>query len=128
LKVSKWRKLTPKVEREIVALLRAGVGHYRTAKLTRVPQLKVQEIMAAHGIVHKTGGNSCAEKEPELHAQIVEAVKRRDTHMLALAKTFNVGKSVVRKIVDEVLQPTGRFIGGPVERLLRTSRSDGRTM
>jgi hypothetical protein len=104
--ISRWRELTPEVERECVALLRLGTGVARSAKLARVSEPTTRMLMVKYGIVHAHGGRVLA---PEKAAKIREAVLRRDNYCTRLAEKFHVSPSVVLKIAHEVWGE-GRFL------------------
>jgi len=105
--ISRWRELTPAIEKEILELLRKEVGIHRVVKTSRVPESKVRAIMREHGIVHESGGRALP---PEKRVQIAEAVRRRQDYCVRLAEKFNVSRAAVQKIAHQVWGE-GRFNG-----------------
>ena len=105
-----FRPLTPEVEKEVVELLRRGIGQNRVSKLTRVSERKVRAIMRKHGIHHKVGGLPLPQ---EKHARIAAAVLRREDYCIRISEKYNVSKDIVRRIAHEIHGP-GRLLGFPV--------------
>ncbi len=118
---ARWRELTPEVERECVALLRLGHGQYRVAKMTRVPQKKIHELMLKYYIVHPVGGLPLP---APTRARITERVRERDAYGIRIAEKENVSKEPVLRIAHQIYGP-GRFRGGRVPPFTFVINPDG---
>jgi len=109
LKARKWREVTAGVEREITAMLRCGIGQYRTAKALRVPETAVRKLMRKFKIHHPNGGTKFERREPEIAAKVRAAVVKRENYCCKIAEKFGVGRSIVERIAHEV-HGEGHFV------------------
>jgi transposase-like protein len=107
------RPLDAKAKREVLALLRRGLGQYPVSKATGISQPQVHALMRAYDIDHKTGGLCLKQTDPAKYAAIVASVRRRENYIKAIAKRFSVVPSTVANIAHQIFGP-GRFLSAPV--------------
>jgi hypothetical protein len=100
--LKRWREITPEIEREVVRVLRAGNGQYRTAKLCRVSQPEVHKLMLKHKIRNKGGGHGLPIKK---RAAILDRVLQRENFANHIAEKENVSPPTVLEIAHAMFGP-----------------------
>jgi transposase-like protein len=117
--------VTPELEAKVVAAFRQGHGRRTTALMTGVSEKKVAAIAKKHGLKHEAGDPGLMRSNPDLHKEIVAAVKRREDFVVRLATKYKVAPSTVSRIAHQLFGK-GRLLATwpPLES--RVSQSDAR--
>jgi hypothetical protein len=88
-------------EEKIMELFRAGWAGYKISKHLHVPANRVWETMHKHGFQREDRLGIAT--PPENIERFVEALKRREDHILRLARKYKVGLCKANRLAHEVL-------------------------
>jgi hypothetical protein len=107
------RKLTPRLEKMIVALLHEGHGLATIGKRVRMSQRRIRAVKVKHGIVHRVGDPGLRRSSPAKYAALRAAILRRDDYCNRLAEKYRVSNSTVRALAHKIYG-AGRLLSAPV--------------
>jgi hypothetical protein len=88
-------------EEKIMNLFRAGWAGYKISKHLHVPANRVWETMHKHEFQREDRLGIAT--PPENIARFVEALKRREDHILRLARKYKVGRCKANRLAHEIL-------------------------
>jgi len=105
-------KLNAKLENQIIALYKSGLGQARVGRRTNVSEKVVHAVLVRHNIpLHGTGGVPTL--TPEKRRKAVAMIRAKGAYLKDIAKKLGVNRACIEKLAHAVLG-CERFFGGAI--------------